>query len=88
MIDVERIRKDFPVYSKQPRLTYLDSAASSLKLNTSLDAMINYYEKSGANISRGAYALGIETTQAYEASRDTVASFINASKREEVIFIR
>ena len=82
------LKSRFKAIDKNPSLIYLDSAASSLKLNTSLDAMINYYEKSGANISRGAYALGIETTQAYEASRDTVASFINASKREEVIFTK
>lgn len=82
------LKSRFKAIEKNPSLIYLDSAASSLKLNTSLDAMIHYYETSGANISRGAYALGIETTQAYEASRDTVASFINANKREEVIFTK
>lgn len=82
------LKSRFKAIDKNPSLIYLDSAASSLKLNTSLDAMIHYYETSGANISRGAYALGIETTQAYEATRDTVASFINANKREEVIFTK
>jgi cysteine desulfurase / selenocysteine lyase len=82
------LKSRFKAIDKNPSLVYLDSAASSLKLNTSLDAMINYYESSGANISRGTYALGIETTQAYEASRDTVASFIHANQREEIIFTK
>jgi cysteine desulfurase/selenocysteine lyase len=82
------LKSRFKAIDKNPSLVYLDSAASSLKLNTSLDAMIHYYEGSGANISRGTYALGIETTQAYEASRDTVASFINAKQREEIVFTK
>ncbi len=45
--------------------------------------MVDYYETSGANISRGAYALGIETTQAYEASREVVAKYIGAEKKKK-----
>lgn len=82
------LKSRFKAIEKNPTLTYLDSAASSLKLNTSIEAMTHYYEHSGANISRGAYALGIETTQAYEHTRDVVKEFIHATKREEIIFTK
>ncbi len=82
------LKSRFKAIDKNPSLVYLDSAASSLKLNTSLDAIIDYYERSGVNIGRGNYMLGIETTQAYEASRDMVAAFIHANQREEVIFTK
>jgi len=78
MIDVERIRKDFPVYSKQPKLVYLDSAASSLKVKSVINQVDFYYETLGANVHRGAYELAYETTQLYEAARKTVADFIHA----------
>jgi len=82
------LKNRFKAIEKNPSLIYLDSAASSLKLNTSLDAMIDYYERSGVNIGRGNYVLGIETTQAYEASREMVASFIHAKQKEEIIFTK
>jgi cysteine desulfurase/selenocysteine lyase len=87
MIDVERIRKDFPVYSKQPRLTYLDSAASSLKVKSVIDQVDHYYHTLGVNVHRGAYELAYETTLLYEAARKTVADFIHAQE-EEIIFTR
>ena len=87
MINVEQIRKDFPVYSKQPKLTYLDSAASSLKVKSVIDQVDHYYHTLGVNVHRGAYELAYETTQLYEAARKTVADFIHASE-EEIIFTR
>jgi len=87
MIDVERIRKDFPVYSKQPRLTYLDSAASSLKVKSVIEQVEHYYHTLGVNVHRGAYELAYEATQLYEAARKTVADFIHAEE-EEIVFSR
>ena len=87
MIDVERIRKDFPVYSKQPRLTYLDSAASSLKVKSVIEQVDHYYNTLGVNVHRGAYELAYEATQLYEAARKTVADFIHAEE-EEIVFSR
>lgn len=87
MIDVERIRKDFPVYIKHPRLAYLDSAASSLKVKTVIEQVDHYYQTLGANVHRGAYELAYETTQLYEAARKTVADFIHADE-EEIVFSR
>ncbi|MBN2299665.1 MAG: cysteine desulfurase [Acholeplasmataceae bacterium] len=86
-MDVEQIRKDFLVYTKQPELAYLDSAASSLKVKSAIDEVDYYYHNLGANVHRGAYQLAYETTNLYEEARKTVASFINADE-EEVVFTR
>lgn len=87
MIDVDRIRKDFPIYSKQPQLVYLDSAASSLKLKSVIDQVDSYYLTLGVNVHRGAYDLAYEATRLYEEARVTVAEFINANN-EEIVFTR
>jgi cysteine desulfurase/selenocysteine lyase len=84
----QALKNKFKAIEKNPSLIYLDSAASSLKIDDSIQSMVNYFETSGANISRGAYAIGIETTHAYEASRDVVAKYIGAEKKEEIIFTK
>jgi cysteine desulfurase/selenocysteine lyase len=68
------------------RLVYLDSAATSHKPTAVTDALTQYYERSNSNVHRGAHALSREATEAYEASRDKVASFINAYSRNEIVF--
>ena len=68
------------------RLVYLDSAATSHKPTAVTDALTQYYERSNSNVHRGAHALSREATEAYEASRDKIASFINAYSRNEIIF--
>lgn len=85
------VRQDFPIFDQTAnghRLAFLDSAASSQKPRQVLDAMRRFYETSYANVHRGAYALSIEATEAYEAARATVARFIGASDAAEVIFTR
>jgi cysteine desulfurase/selenocysteine lyase len=90
--DVQTVRKDFPildrlVHGDQP-LVYLDSAATSQKPRQVIDAMRDYYERHNANVHRGIHVLAEEATAAYEASRDTVAAFINAPSRDEVVFTK
>jgi cysteine desulfurase / selenocysteine lyase len=87
MIDVKEIRKDFPIYDNQPKLTYLDSAASSLKVGAVIDVLDHYYQSLGVNVHRGAYDLAYEATRLYEASRKNVSQFINANE-DEIIFKR
>ena len=70
------------------RLVYLDSAATTQKPNVVIDAIKNYYENINANPHRGAYYLSVEATKAYEESRETVKSFINAKTSKEVIFTK
>jgi cysteine desulfurase/selenocysteine lyase len=89
-INAETIRQDFPLLQRTMRgqpLCYLDSASSSQKPQQVLDALESYYAYSNANVHRGVYELAEEATEAYEAARCTVASFINASI-EETIFTR
>ncbi|MGD1996971.1 MAG: aminotransferase class V-fold PLP-dependent enzyme, partial [Anaerolineae bacterium] len=91
MLDVDRVRSDFPILSRTIHgkpLTFLDSAASSQKPLAVLEAMETAYRQCYANVHRGVYALSEEATCSYEAARDKVASLINAEAREEVIFTR
>jgi cysteine desulfurase/selenocysteine lyase len=89
--DLARIRADFPILARelhgQP-LAYLDSASTSQKPQQMLDAMTSFYSTSNANVHRGVYTLGVESTGAFEAARDAVAALLNASSRREVIFTR
>ena len=86
-MDVVKIRKDFPIFNKYEHLTYLDSAASSLKLKVVTDELDHYYHGLGVNVHRGAYDLAYEATRFYEDARKTVASFICANE-DEIIFTR
>ncbi|MCU1487252.1 MAG: putative cysteine desulfurase [Actinomycetia bacterium] len=86
-LDVEAIKKDFPIFEdREQPLVFLDSAASSQKPRAVLDAMTNYYERSHANVHRGVYALAEEATARYEGARSRVARFINAPSEREVLF--
>ncbi|HWC73893.1 MAG TPA: SufS family cysteine desulfurase [Gemmatimonadales bacterium] len=91
MLDVAKIRADFPILERQEngrRLVYLDNAATSQKPRKVLEAIQHYYSFHNANVHRGAYALAVEATDAYEAARTAVARFVNASAREGVVFTR
>lgn len=90
-LDLERIRADFPILSREVnghRIAYLDSASTSQKPQQMLDAITNFYATSNANVHRGIYTLGIESTDAFEAARDAVVGLLNAASRREVIFTR
>lgn len=81
-------RSDFPLLAKQPKLVYLDSAATSQKPKYVLDAIRKYYETTNANPHRGAYALSAAATQAYHDARVTVAKFIGVADADTLIFVR
>ena len=89
--DVHAIRKEFPVLSRTVHgkpLVYFDNAASAQKPNTVIDAMANQMRTSFANVHRGIHTMANETTQAYEAARESVRRFINAGAVEEIIFTK
>jgi len=91
MLDTKRIRADFPILARKEngqRLVYLDNAATSQKPRRVLDAIARYYTEHNANVHRGAYALAVEATDAYEAARTAVAEFVNAWTRAGVVFTR
>ncbi|HLI24932.1 MAG TPA: SufS family cysteine desulfurase [Acidimicrobiales bacterium] len=91
VIDVARIKKDFPIFDQTVhghRLVYLDSAASSQKPTAVLEAMDHYYETTHANVHRGVYAIAEEATRLYEEARAKVARFVGAGSPAELIFTK
>src|SRR5687767_500878 len=87
----QQTRGDFPILDRivnGQRLVYLDSAASSQRPRTVIEAMSQYYATSHANVHRSIHTLGEEATALYEAARDRVQRFIGAARREEVVLTR
>jgi cysteine desulfurase/selenocysteine lyase len=90
-LDIERVRKDFPILERSIRgrpLVFLDSAASAQKPRVVLEAMWDLYTHSYANIHRGVYELSERATAAFEASREKARSFLNAPEVREIVFVR
>src|SRR3954452_16813943 len=89
---LEVIRKDFPILERRlagdQALVYLDSANTSQKPQVVIDAMVDHLERHNANVARAMHQLGAESTTAFEGARDTVARFLNAPSRDEVIFTK
>jgi len=92
MLDVTRIRADFPILTREVRpgvpLVYLDSTATSQKPLAVIQGMDEFYRRSNANIHRGIHTLAEEATAKYEAARQKVAKFIGAASPRQVIFTR
>ena len=91
MIDVEKIRKDFPILDQivnDEPLVYLDNAATTQKPKVVLEAVDRYYQEDNANVHRGVHTLAERATASYEGARETVRRFINASSTKEVLFTR
>jgi cysteine desulfurase/selenocysteine lyase len=89
--DVERLRADFPILAMQvygKPLVYLDNAASAQKPQPVLDRLQRAYASEYANVHRGLHYLANAATEAYEEAREKVRAFINAPRREEIIFTR
>lgn len=91
VLDVEKVRKDFPILSRKVNgkpLVYFDNGASSQKPQSVIDATNKYYSYENANIHRGVHTLSQEATSAYEVVREKVRAFINADKSHEIIFTK
>jgi cysteine desulfurase/selenocysteine lyase len=90
-LDVDRIRKDFPILERTVRgdrpLVYLDSAATSQKPTAVLDAERSFYETCNAGVHRGAHQLAEEATDAYEGARAAIAGFVGG-RPEELVFTK
>ncbi|MEK0330545.1 MAG: cysteine desulfurase [Nitrosopumilus sp.] len=91
-ISFENLRKDFPILKRtvrdNKRLVYLDNASTTQKPNQVIDSITNYYRNYNSNIHRAVYSIAEEATEAYEATRDKIANFINVKDRQEIIFVR
>lgn len=90
-LDVEKIRKDFPILhttSHGKPLVYLDSAATSQKPVQVIEAVSNYYKNYNANIHRGIYEISVKATEEYTKSKELTAKFINAESYRNIVYNR
>lgn len=91
MLDIKKIRKDFPILDRTVNskpLVYLDNAATSQKPNQVVDAIVDYYKRYNANVHRGIHTLSEEATAAYESVRDKIRDFIDAPESREIIYTK
>lgn len=87
----EHLIEDFPILRREVnghRLVYFDNAATTQKPKVVIDAIDDYYNRMNGNVHRGLHTLAEESTEAFELTRDKAAKFINADKREEIIYTR
>ena len=91
MYNIEQIREDFPILSREvygKPLIYLDNGATTQKPRCVVEAITNEYYSVNANVHRGVHFLSQQATELHEASRETVRRFINARNTNEIIFTR
>jgi cysteine desulfurase/selenocysteine lyase len=88
---LEQIRKDFPILSESVNghpLVWLDNGATTQRPRAVIDRLIYYYEHENSNVHRAAHELAARSTDAYENARQTVAEFIGAGNKDEIVFVR
>ncbi|WP_307984520.1 cysteine desulfurase [uncultured Bacteroides sp.] len=91
MYDIQKIREDFPILSREiygKPLVYLDNGATTQKPRVVVDSIVDEYYSVNANVHRGVHYLSQQATELHEASRETVRKFINARSTNEVVFTR
>jgi cysteine desulfurase / selenocysteine lyase len=90
-VSIAGCRHQFPLLHERvngKQLVYLDNAATSQKPQVVIDTIMRYYQSENSNIHRGVHYLSEKATQAYERARDKVKTFLNATHREEIIYVR
>ncbi len=88
MLDVIKIKKDFPIFNNNQDLIYLDNAATSQKPQAAIDRIAEFYSSENANVHRGVYPLSEQAGEAYDLTRQKVANFIGAKSSQEIIFTK
>jgi cysteine desulfurase/selenocysteine lyase len=91
VFDAASIRNDFPILQEKVhgrRLIWLDNGATTQKPQAVIDRLAFYYAHENSNVHRGAHTLAARSTDAYEAARDKVRRFVNASSTKEIVFVR
>jgi cysteine desulfurase/selenocysteine lyase len=86
--DPAEIRREFPIFARNPGLVFLDTAASAQKPKAVIDGIAEYYRTDYANVHRGVYGLSARSTERFEAARETVRRFLNARDPSEIVFVR
>ncbi len=90
-IDIEAVRKDFPILSEKvygKPLTYLDNAATTQKPRAVIEALTRFYSQENANIHRGVFCLSEQATKRFQSARHRVREFLNAPSEKEIVFTR
>jgi cysteine desulfurase / selenocysteine lyase len=90
-LDVERIRRAFPILRQRVRgtpLVYLDNAATTQKPQAVINALVRFYSESNANVHRGVHLLSERATASFEGARRTVQRFLGAADPREIVFVR
>jgi cysteine desulfurase/selenocysteine lyase len=91
MLDIHKIRKDFPILSRTVNgkpLVYFDNGATAQKPQSVIDAISHYYAYQNSNIHRGVHTLSREITIAYEEARKTIQLHLNAKQASEIVFTK
>jgi cysteine desulfurase / selenocysteine lyase len=88
VFDPRVVKRDFPIFARNPGLVFLDSGASAQKPASVIDGVAEFYRNDYANIHRGVYRLSARSTELYEAARERVRRFLNAREAAEIVFVR
>jgi cysteine desulfurase/selenocysteine lyase len=91
LFDAASIKKDFPILSERVNgrpLVWLDNAATTQKPRAVIERLTHYYEHQNSNVHRAAHTLAARATDGYEGAREKVRRFLNASSKDEIIFVR
>jgi cysteine desulfurase / selenocysteine lyase len=87
-LDARRLRREFPVFERNPGLVFLDSGASAQKPRQVIDGIAEFYRSDYANVHRGVYQLSARSTDRFEEAREKVRAFLNAADEREIVFVR
>jgi len=87
-LDPRLIRREFPIFERNPGLVFLDSGASAQKPRQVIDGIAEFYRTDYANVHRGVYSLSARSTDRFEEAREKVRAFLNAADEREIIFVR
>ena len=86
--DPRQLRREFPIFTNNPDLVFLDSGASAQKPSSVIDRVADYYRTDYANVHRGVYRLSARSTELFEQSREKIRRFLNAADMREIVFVR
>jgi cysteine desulfurase/selenocysteine lyase len=86
--DPRQLRREFPIFERNPGLVFLDSGASAQKPRQVIDGIAEFYRSDYANVHRGVYRLSERSTDRFEEAREKVRGFLNAADEREIVFVR
>ncbi|HTV90553.1 MAG TPA: cysteine desulfurase [Stellaceae bacterium] len=88
VVDAHALRREFPIFERNPAVAFLDSAASAQKPRQVIDGIAEFYRADYANVHRGVYKLSARSTDLFEEAREKLRRFFNAADDREIVFTR